>query len=209
MMNSDAIKVAEYESLRQEITQNKKYIFERPLLVIGVIGLAASQLEKNPIALLLPAMLVSMLWLNLWFTVNRIRSTARIVAYISLILESKNERWIGWETALNKYRLWAKEHFNKFKENLEFSNNREAMKFDATWSYHIILWLHVVAVLLGVFGSGVYAFKNPKALEIVLSILTVSISIGFLITCLKPFNPKKLSRLVEIQQKIWTEVLLK
>jgi len=94
------IRTAEYESLRQEMLQNKRYVFERPLVIIGAVGLAAAQLSGTHAAVTLPVLLVALLWLNLWFTVNRLRSTARIVAYVGLVLEVPEREWNSGDTIL-------------------------------------------------------------------------------------------------------------
>ena len=42
------IKGREYDSLRNELLQNKRYIFERPLLIMTAASVAFSQLASNP-----------------------------------------------------------------------------------------------------------------------------------------------------------------
>lgn len=98
----------EYDTLRQELLDAKRYVFERPL-AIAALAAAGFQLFNKPqySALLLAAELLTVF--NLWFTVNRLQSAARIVAYISLVLEpSAGCPWIGWENALRQYRMWLK-----------------------------------------------------------------------------------------------------
>ena len=77
----------EYSSLREEMLQNKGYVFERPLLIITAAGIASIQLSGKPSVVLLPFLLVIILSINLWFTINRLESTARIASYISVALE--------------------------------------------------------------------------------------------------------------------------
>ena len=206
MTNSDAIKVAEYESLRQEITQNKKYVFERPLFLIGATGLAASQLTNNPIALLLPALLVSLLLVNLWFTVNRLRSTARIVAYIGLIIESEHDNWMGWENSLRKYREWIKGEFKEDKAEFIEAIDGKVRKTDAMWYYHILLWLHLIPVIVGTIASIFYAYLKFETLEIIGLCLTLPLSFIFFFACIKPFHPKHMGKLIATQRQIWKKV---
>ena len=59
-MDSDNMKmrVEEYGTLRNELLQNKQYVFERPLLIITAAGVAAVQLSNEPSVLLLPVLLI-------------------------------------------------------------------------------------------------------------------------------------------------------
>jgi hypothetical protein len=98
------MRIEEYGILRNELLQNKQYVFERPLLIITAAGVAAVQLSDAPSVLLLPVLLIVLLLINLWFTVNRLKSIARIAAYIAVVLESAPKAWIGWEGALRKHR---------------------------------------------------------------------------------------------------------
>ncbi|MCD4655939.1 MAG: hypothetical protein K8S87_00195 [Planctomycetes bacterium] len=81
----------EYSTLRCEIIQGKKYVFERPLLIFTLSIAALNFMDKSLVAYL-PAMAIGFIMFNLWFTVNRSKSTARIVAYIQIELEEK--AWI-------------------------------------------------------------------------------------------------------------------
>lgn len=206
-MDKMNVRIAEYESLRQEVLQNKKFVFERPLVLIGATGLAASQLSSNPAALILPALLIALLFLNLWFTVNRLKSTARIVAYICLVLESSEKVWIGWENALQKYRLWMKANTQKAQKNFISSQcNLEGVS-DTMWFYHILLWLHIVPVCVGLLVSSLYAIVNPGLSEIVGFVLTLVLSIIFSIACVYQFHPNKMCGLIDIQRVVWTDCL--
>ncbi len=131
----DAAQAPDFERnhLRTEIQANKKLVFERALLLAGV-ALATSLLStpaKGAEWLGLPA--IGALAFNLWFTVNRLRSNARIIAYVQLFHESETMYpWLGWETALRYRRIWlascceertlAESRFNQITEydNLGF-----------------------------------------------------------------------------------------
>jgi len=54
----DEIIKLEYASLRDELSSNKKYIFERPLLIIGAIGIALVQSKDTFYIAILPFLLV-------------------------------------------------------------------------------------------------------------------------------------------------------
>ena len=197
------IRTAEYESLRQEMLQNKKYVFERPLVIIGAVGLAAAQLSGTPAAVTLPVLLVALLWLNLWFTANRLRSTARIVAYVGLVLEVPEREWIGWENALRLHRVWTKTHPIKDQgELIRLHLDPKAIP-DAMMFYPILLWLHVLPVCVGIFASGLHALAIPKAPEIGGFILATLLGVGFAAICGGPFRPKRMNAMIEIQRAIW------
>jgi hypothetical protein len=49
-------------------------------------------------------LLAGLLVFNFWFTINRLGSAARIVAYIQVVLEA-GRPWRGWETSLRSYRI--------------------------------------------------------------------------------------------------------
>ena len=100
--------VQEYGTLRDEILEAKRYVFERPL-AIAVLAAAGLQFLDKPPALILPPLVAALTVFNLRFTVNRLQSAGRIVAYIQLVLEpSATIPWVGWETSLRRYRRWLK-----------------------------------------------------------------------------------------------------
>ncbi len=80
--------VQEYQTLRQELLESRKYVFERPLLILtaGAAGLNTLKSEYLP---LLPVGLGILILFNLWFTINRLLSAARITSYIQLELEER------------------------------------------------------------------------------------------------------------------------
>jgi hypothetical protein len=201
------IRVAEYESLRQEISQNKRYVFERPLLIIGAAGFSATQVPEHPVALVIPGLLVALLWLNLWFTVNRLMSTSRIVAYIALVLESNNN-WIGWENALIRYRQYEKAKA-LLKQNEKNANNLNSKKQppDSMWFYHILIWLHAVPAIVSFAISLSYFIKTQEPFTIAGFIFTLILSISFGVACLKPFHPKVFTGMVGIQRDLWCACL--
>jgi hypothetical protein len=76
----------EYNTLRQELLEAKRYVFERPLAIAAVAAIGLQSFEK-PQHIALPFALSLLTLFNYWFTVNRLQSAARIVAYINLVLE--------------------------------------------------------------------------------------------------------------------------
>lgn len=70
----------EYMTLREELLQAKRYVFERPLIIVvlGVVALTTLNVEYMGAMALVSA---SLILFNFWFTVNRLMSAARIIAY--------------------------------------------------------------------------------------------------------------------------------
>jgi len=98
----------EYNTLRQELLEAKRYVFERPLAITAIAAIGLQYFDK-PQHIALPFAISLLTLFNFWFTVNRLQSAARIVAYISLVLEPGADlRWVGWETSLRCYRQWLK-----------------------------------------------------------------------------------------------------
>jgi hypothetical protein len=93
----------EYATLRGELLEAKRFVFERPL-AIAALAAAGLHVSEASIQLALP-LAVALLTLFDWFTVNRLQSASRIAAYIQLVLEPSSIcQWHGWETSLREYR---------------------------------------------------------------------------------------------------------
>jgi hypothetical protein len=205
---SAKMRSAEYAALRDELQQNKQYVFERPLLIITAAGVASVQLSGQPSAVLLPLLLVVLLLVNLWFTVNRLRSSARIAAYIGVVLESVTEnRWIGWERSLRIQRKWMKtlspeERTEILEPHIESSAIPDAMMF-----YPAIYWLHIATVLIALAVSGLSVVYSPNLLQIF--IFSISLLVGgvFAGYCIGPHHPRKMRSLIEVQRATWIVVL--
>ena len=202
------IRSAEYTTLRDELLQNKQYVFERPLLIIAAVGVASVQLSGQPSVVLLPLLLVTILLVNLWFTVNRLRSIARIAAYIEVVLESvPATRWIGWEKSLRIHRKWTKIHSPEeraeiLKQYIELSAIPDAMMF-----YPPIYWFHVAMVALALAVSVLSVIDSPDILQIIVFSVTLLVGCGFLGYCIGPYRPAKMRDLIEVQRAIWIVVL--
>ena len=105
----------EFNALREELRINRKFIFERPLLIVGG-AYAANALFKStsPNSEFLGLIVVFILFYNLWFTINRLKSSARIIGFIKIFHESEYKySWIGWESSLIKYRNYCKNNKEK------------------------------------------------------------------------------------------------
>jgi len=203
---SQQTRLAEYTTLRDEILQNKKYVFERPLLIIAAAGVASFKLSGEPSLALLPALFIFVLLSNLWFTVNRLQSNARIIAYISLVLESDHPfNWTGWENALRTYRIWKKKNGAEGVERVQ--NRVVANAVPDAMMFYPALWLvHIAAVLIAVVSSG-FATANNLRLPTVLAFgLTILTSIVFFIYSFGPNRPKHMRGLIENQRAMWETI---
>jgi len=169
--------------LRAEIDSNKKLVFERALLIAGA-GFAATLFPENAEGSeLLGFPIIGALAFNLWFTVNRLKSNSRIIAYIQLFHESKTDHcWIGWENALRQYRIWdsnckdekhaAEERFKQIKQydNLSFYN--------AILAFH----LSMAAAVAGLMCYRAWALKSDIVSWTLKSDI-VSEEVGIIVFC--------------------------
>jgi len=126
-MSADA-KQAEVAFLRAEMEQNRKYIFERPIaVVVGAVAAAATLAGGDKTFQgfdLLPTVFTVVLGFNLWFTHNRLQSTARIVSYLQVFHPGDGTRlWMGWEAELHEFRRIQPER-RRF--------------YDGIWAFHIL-----------------------------------------------------------------------
>ena len=64
-------------------------------------------IQNKDLALtILPPYILCLLVINLWFTINRLNSSSRIIAYIKVFLENRiKDKQIGWESFLRKHRI--------------------------------------------------------------------------------------------------------
>ena len=156
----------EHQALRLEMAANRRFIFERPVLIItagiaGLLGFFGIEKVTPDILIFTTALAIpylAVLWFNLWFTANRLQSNARIVAYIQLIHEpgvltgpgsrhaasSPRYPWIGWENALRKWREFERKRTreNPFPPSGSGRSGRSIRSF-----YHPIFVVHVGAGL--------------------------------------------------------------
>jgi uncharacterized membrane protein len=133
----------EYETLRHELNENKKYIFERPLVIITAAFVLFGYASDSDFIMLFPPVIIYLLLFNLKFTSNRLDSSARIVAYIRLFIEERNKESFQWESFLSKYR-----EPNEGEE--------KGLRY-----YPTIYWFHIISALLFLFLEVLLYFENP------------------------------------------------
>ena len=144
------IRLEEYSSLLEEHRKNRSYIFERPIIILGIIAVASQYFFESIIGQFVAAILIFVLCFNLWFIGHRIRSDARIVAYIQLVHEGElRSKYFGWENALRQYRIWIKNHkSNGDLEKLRLKYFDSEATQDRIVFYPAIWLLHCVIVFL-------------------------------------------------------------
>ena len=204
---SNELKLLEYETLRNELLENKKHLFERPIVIVAAAGVAAAQLKDNPHVLALPLFLVWILLVNLWFTINRLRSAARIAAYINIVIEPGSPvPWIGWENALRLHRIWNKRHGHaekrrQIEQYIEFNAIPDAMTF-----YPVVLALHAVPIVFAATAAILFVGENSDKLAILMCVTTILSTFVFgAFVCL--WRPAKMMDSIEIQRATWLAVL--
>ena len=211
MANTQNTQLEEYKILRQEHENNRKFVFERPLVIVGGMLAATMGFKGDPKDMLglLPLIFLAMLWFNLWFTHNRLQSSARIVAYIQLIHELGAAPWIGWENSLTKYRDWYTNATEIQKEQLK----NVPVASDSMGFYPPIFYFHlfcgVMFVLLLLIQNGVLQ-RIVKCETISLDVLWIMVN-GFallaFVLALLPYAPDGARKAIGIKRLIWSVAL--
>lgn len=204
MPENDRISPAqEYNTLREELNQSKKYVFERPLFIVGV-GVALLTAEGLKFGAALPMLLTGLLLFNFWFTANRLRSASRIVAYIQVVLEGKVP-WKGWETSLRKYRIWLKDNHEAKIRIVEEELNQKAIP-DALMYYNPIYQMHIAFVCLCLLAGFLLTAREPNAINI-LATFVIVLLVGIFAWYCKQWRPSKMRNLIEWNVVVWQYAL--
>jgi hypothetical protein len=170
------VRVSEHAALRDEILQNKKLTFERPLLIVSAAAVAGAQLNTSYAVWFLPIGLLAFLWLNVSFTEDRMKSTARIGSYLGLFLEAHPQEWIGWENALRRYRL-------KFstKDSVTVEKSESPASAQSSVFHSSLYLIHVLPVFLSLCALLVALCHTHQVLEILITIATASLAAPFFV----------------------------
>lgn len=194
----------EYATLREELLQAKRYVFERPLVIVALgIGFLTTLEMKYAGALAL--VLASLIVFNFWFTVNRLMSAARIVAYIQLALEEfAADKWIGWESSLRYYRKWLKRDSSLANILVDKEMDKDAIP-DAMLHYPPIYQLHIAIMAACGLAAIILAVLSPSTVN------SISITGVFCLNCIfirdcRKYRPAFISTLIERNRVIWIHV---
>ncbi len=194
----------EYSTLREELLQAKRYVFERPLLIValGVGGLTTLEVEDSAAAALV---LAGLILFNFWFTANRLMSAARIVAYIQLQLEEgEADSWAGWESSLRFYRKWLKLDPAGAKAKIDEAMDKDAVP-DAMMHYPPIYYLHIALMAAAAFGALAVTAVAPSLVNVVCSVGVLALAVPFSSACNR-YRPAMVSALIERNRVIWGHV---
>jgi len=204
------LKLEEYKFLRQEHEQNRRFVFERPLAIVAAtLAVAFSQSDKVQLGFF-PVVFLTVLAFNLWFTKNRMESSARIVAYIQLVLEpTATLRWIGWESSLRAYR--NQNHVLNIPPDRRGS---QSMAFYAPIFYfHLFLGLLVTTILLiqteplnSWVQSGVWKPFNGHSLQYVTLFVNLAALVIYFCAAIW-FKPSNVRPLIEWNYSEWQKLL--
>jgi hypothetical protein len=203
------VKSDEYRFLRQEHEANRKLVFERPLLIVAAtLAAAFSTAERGSLGLSLP--FLSLLAFNLWFTHNRLESSARIVAYLQLIHEGEAKfPWLGWERSLRHYRKWL---FKVRSGEAQQPAAGDIPQFDSMAFYGPIFYFHL---LLGVVVTAVLLARSEALARVVAgtqggadvaSLIGLGGALALFGAAVYRFRPRPVRHMVEKKRQVWIAV---
>ena len=187
----------EYESLRNELNENRKYVFERPLLIFSVAFIFFGYVSGTDYVMLFPCLIILLMLFNLQFTANRLISNARIIAYIRLFIEKNEPPNYHWETFLNAYRIKGE--------------NKGLNYYPIIYYFHIVLiiFLLLLEILLYFDGHQLNQLESNIKLQIttIVSIALIIVAIIYLFAIWKYTYPKNVRRYFEKETDFVSEVI--
>ena len=187
----------EYESLRNELNDNRKYVFERPLLIFSAACIFFDYVSNTDYAMLFPCLIVLLLLFNLHFTANRLNSNARIIAYIRLFIEKNQPSNYQWETFLNAYRLKGE--------------NKGLKYYPIIYYFHIVLIIFLLLLEVLLYFDGHQLNQGPNYIKIqITTIGSIALLIGAIIYLLiiwKNISPKHVKVFFEKETDFVTEII--
>ena len=194
----------EYNSLRAELESNKKFVFERPLIIIAT-GLAITGTLYDAEALVFaPIPFLTLLYFNLWFTQNRLRSSARIVAYLQLAHETRQLKTPGWESAL---RIYRKTKIALDNDKLKVDTDYDNLSFYSP-IFHFHVWLGAFVAAAMNFGALVTYEEAVNPIFISLFIFNFAFIIAYVFASFK-FPLKAIHSEIERDRLRWIQALTK
>ena len=147
----------------------------------------------------------------MWFSVNRLQSSNRIVAYIQLFHEADRKySWVGWENALRLHRIWLKRCPGGLAEVR--GGYSEIKQYDNLSFYKPIFILHIaMVVVVAALMSFVAWVSEPidTPLGTLPSLLVPSINVllalGFCLWSTR-YRASRLQQGIERNRMIWRAV---
>lgn len=205
MCKSKQIRIEEYRSLQEEHRRNRSYVFERPIIILGIVAIAMQYFYESTIGIFVLAFLIFLLCFNLWFTGNRLRSDARIIAYIQLIHEGElRTKWFGWENALREYRLWVTHHTKTGDLEQLLSKNLDPETIPTSSRFYPAIWLLHVILVLSIFIISLMKWFLPKTIQNILEVVpSLAATIVFIFYAFGSLRPTKLNTGIELERATW------
>jgi hypothetical protein len=154
---------------------------------------------------------LGLMFFNLWFTANRLRSSARIAAYLQLVHEPDPKLpWVGWETALLRYR--AVTH-NEEKHGAVCSTEATAgekgpgpTQTNNAAFYEPILWFHLLAGIAIAVMLILAARPIPGSMSNVTTGLSAVSTALFAVMSLWAFGAKDIRQRIAVERDTWRRV---
>lgn len=204
----EALRSQEYGILREELKINRQFVFERPLLIVGVSFATVANLEG---ALLLQGaslFFLLLLFYNLWFTFNRLSSNSRILGYLRVAHESSEPRKRpGWESALSLHRKWLAENPERYREII--AHCKDLKIHDTNRFFQGIFWFHIMMVggLAVVLALNSLASTTAGLPTVGLSAITLVVYFTGIVLSVTRWSPYKIRNPIEVETVVWKEVL--
>lgn len=208
----DGLKLEEYKFLRQEHENNRRFVFERPLVIVGATLAAAFSLSEKGLLGMMPVPFLAVLIFNLWFTFNRLASSARIVAYLQLVLEpSAQYRWIGWESSLRLYRTTT--GTVERERRIESAVTERVSKPQTMWFYRPIFFFHMA---LGILVTFILISQSDSLQRLLhqqgkytdlLAMITNVVAMLVFAGAFWSYRPSKLHGVIDQECQVWPKVL--
>ncbi len=146
---------------------------------------------------------------------NRLKSNARIIAYVQLFHEHPQDlTWVGWENALRLYRVWEANEACEDERSRAEAKFTGIIRYGRVQYYTLILWLHIVmaisvAVLLGYRAWALSPAPECPVTKVSLVQLGLGINLVVVVVFLiwaRRFSPEKLADAVEEDRIRWRAV---
>ncbi len=204
------MKEIELRYLRDELAEDKKYVFERTLILalLGVLFGKISGIELLPVLNMVSLVFLSF---NLWLIINRLKSSARIIAYIHFFIEENPSQYKGWESYLSIYRRKVTRDIY-----LDAYNNTQKDKSTNKFASGVVLF-HIALILIFdfLFFSNVLktvtfnplSYDKQAIKDLVFSTIVLTINVIVLIILCRYFFSGKISKLIGTEEKIAKDIM--
>lgn len=198
--------LAELGFLRAEMEANRKYIFERPFVILAGAFAAATTLTGLVDTAALPALVTVLLSFNLWFTFNRLQSTSRIVAYLQYVhTPERSNLWIGWEAALRKYRMTPQQPESSSDVFDQESEERESRFYGPILAFHMVSAICITVFVVLRLLNELIPCSSPSIIQWFLIGIDCGALIGLCILAII-YRPSRVRSAIDLSWKRWVVV---